>query len=596
MGSANMNVEKSKEYSSMSRENPNSERGASRQSSHERRKEHPILDQGELRTSYHETRRNSLTKQSDMEQSINATSTNLANSSVRVMRRQDYSNESIKRKDTSSSCRSPTKKEVEGTTSTCITSHILNTSLDIKGGRSVVNKKFDPGTKIQKVAKTSNDLKLNHILSQKNSSEVCSNLNNDGQDSKKSHLTNTQLRVNSIGLKTSNTAPVLKRNIDSKNTELKKILTKNIDAALLSNKSPDNSLVVIVGTTSDGNNIKKSNSKEVCKVERKFVREKEVTSENTSFNDNSKTLEKEREVVKSNDTVISPHKTSNNEPHCKSTNDSLVIVVGTNSDERIIKKSNSKMKNSSENILANDDSNKMSNKEFKYKPHENSVIAMVRTDSGKHNSNKSSLNSVYITEEKSVENAVNVMVETDSCESSVNKSNSKKKCIAYENFDGEKEATSENIPICDISKSTNEKAMAKTIDKVLLSDKTSSNKTRDNSIENTIDVMIKNGSDERYIRETNAKKANIEEEKSTSEKDVTSACNLANDDSKKVNKEKKNAKGSVSDLWFNKTFDNEPALKPLDNSIDVVGRTDSSENNIKKSNSQNIGVKKNKST
>jgi len=392
----------------------------------------------------------------------------------------------------------------------------------------------------------------------------------------------------------------------------------------LSNKSPDNSLVVIVGTTSDGNNIKKSNSKEVCKVERKFVREKEVTSENTSFNDNSKTLEKEREVVKSNDTVISPHKTSNNEPHCKSTNDSLVIVVGTNSDERIIKKSSSKMKNSSENILANDDSkkigkekvilksidtdlssnensdnvlsNKMSNKEFKYKPHENSVIAMVRTDSGKHNSNKSSLNNVYITEEKSVENAVNVMVETDSCESSVNKSNSKKKCIAYENFDGEKEATSENIPICDISKSTNEKAMAKTIDIVLLSNITSSNKTRDNSIENAIDVMIKNGSNERYIRETNAKKANREEEKSTSEKEVTSACNLANDDSKKVNKEKKNAKGSVSDLWFNKTFDNEPALKPLDNSIDVVGRTDSSENNIKKSNSQNIGVKKNKST
>ena len=50
----------------------------------------------------------------------------------------------------------------------------------------------------------------------------------------------------------------------------------------------------------------------------------------------------------------------------------------------------------SDNML----SNKMSNK---------SVIAMVRTDSGKHNSNTSSLNNVYITEEKSVENSVNVM-------------------------------------------------------------------------------------------------------------------------------------------------------------------------------------------
>merc|ERR1712238_463252 len=164
MGSANMNVEKSKEYSSMSRENPNSERGASRQSSHERRKEHPILDQGELRTSYHETRRNSLTKQSDMEQSINATSTNLANSSVRVMRRQDYSNESIKRKDTASSCRSPTKKEVEGTTSTCITSHVLNTSLDIKGGRSVVNKKKGNDKQLVKVKEYACMIVINYLF------------------------------------------------------------------------------------------------------------------------------------------------------------------------------------------------------------------------------------------------------------------------------------------------------------------------------------------------------------------------------------------------------------------------------------------------
>ena len=52
-------------------------------------------------------------------------------------------------------------------------------------------------------------------------------------------------------------------------------------------------------------------------------------------------------------------------------------------------------------------SNKMSNK---------SVIAIVRTDSGKHNSNTSSLNNVYITEEKFVENSVNVMVEINSCE------------------------------------------------------------------------------------------------------------------------------------------------------------------------------------
>ena len=62
-------------------------------------------------------------------------------------------------------------------------------------------------------------------------------------------------------------------------------------------------------------------------------------------------------------------------------------------------------------------SNKMYNK---------SVIAMVKTDSGKHNSNKASLNNIYITEEHFVENTVNVVVETNSCESSVHKSNSKK--------------------------------------------------------------------------------------------------------------------------------------------------------------------------
>ena len=64
----------------------------------------------------------------------------------------------------------------------------------------------------------------------------------------------------------------------------------------------------------------------------------------------------------------------------------------------------------SDNVL----SNKMSNK---------SVIAMVKTDSGKRNSNKASLNNIYITEENFVENTVNVVVETNSCESSVNKSN-----------------------------------------------------------------------------------------------------------------------------------------------------------------------------
>ena len=52
-----------------------------------------------------------------------------------------------------------------------------------------------------------------------------------------------------------------------------------------------------------------------------------------------------------------------------------------------------------------------------------SVIAMVKTNSGKHNSNKASLNNTYITEEYVVENTVNVVVENNFCESSVNKSN-----------------------------------------------------------------------------------------------------------------------------------------------------------------------------
>jgi len=103
-----------------------------------------------------------------MEQSINASSTNLANSSVRVMRRQDYSNEPMKRNDTSSFCRSPTKKEMEGTTSTCITSHVLNTSLDIKGGRSVVNKKKGNDKQLVKVKEYACMIVINYLFFYKN--------------------------------------------------------------------------------------------------------------------------------------------------------------------------------------------------------------------------------------------------------------------------------------------------------------------------------------------------------------------------------------------------------------------------------------------
>ena len=68
-------------------------------------------------------------------------------------------------------------------------------------------------------------------------------------------------------------------------------------------------------------------------------------------------------------------------------------------------------------------SNEKSDNVLSNKMYTKSVITMVKTDSGKHNSNKASLNNVYITEENVVENTVNVVVETDSCESSVNKSN-----------------------------------------------------------------------------------------------------------------------------------------------------------------------------